>query len=233
MPDNVPPASTNDKPDGKVKKPRRPRADYDQKLANDLAAAKTLITSALKDPAVLAKLSYKASELNKGLALQVAAQAAFNNRQKKVGEEAAMQKTRDELLKTVKAKYIDLRTAVTTSELPESAYTPLGATGRVPVDLQKLVTVLRGVYAAAQSPEYLTLLETRNYSAASLAADLQEAEDLEKAHGAFQEAERETKVATALRDKAGKTLRTWIGKFRKQAKRDAKKHPEVLAKLAL
>lgn len=49
------------------------RAEFDQRLANDLSAAATLINNALSKPEVLAELSYTQVEIEERKALHTAA----------------------------------------------------------------------------------------------------------------------------------------------------------------
>lgn len=215
-----------------VKPSRTPRADYDQKLANDITEAGTLIGNALENPAVLAELSYSEAEVQAGLALQVAAQNAFTDRQNAQGTASARRRARDLVLTKVTDEFRAFRTTVR-STLPASALTPLGASGRLPVDLQKLITLVRSAYETARTPAYLPALEQRKITGPILAARMVDAENLERLDGQFKAADKTATAATRVRDEAGDALRTWVSKFRKQVRSDLRRHPDLFAKLGI
>ena len=232
MSENIPPPDSGDPTDDNNKPGKSRRSDYDQKLANDITEAGTLIANALKDADVLAALSYSEAELREGEALQVAAQAAFGARQNAQGSASAVRETRDALADKVTDEFKAFRTTVQNG-LPESARTPLGASGRLPVDLQKLGTLLESSYGAAKLPAYLPALEKRKLSLAIFDARLVEAKALQKLDGDFKAADKGATIATKTRDEAGEAMRKWVTKFRKQAKSDLRHHPHLLAKLGM
>lgn len=208
------------------------RADYNQKLANDITAAGALLTNAVNAPDVLAALSYSESEVQAGLELQVAAQVAFGDRQQAQGIATARRIERDALFVKATDEFKAFRTTVQNS-LPEETHVPLGATGRLPADLQKLVTLIRASYEAAQMPAYLPLLEKRKLTGAMFIARVADAESLERLDGQFKAADKTATALTAARDEAGEKMRAWISKFRRQVKSDLRRHPELLAKLGM
>ena len=212
------------------KSARAPRADYDQQLANDITAAGTLITNALGDATVLAALTYSEAELREGLALHVAAQTTFAERQRSLGTAGALREQRDAVLEKVVDEFKAYRTSAQNS-FPKTAHVALGANGRVPSDVQKLLTLVRSAYQTAQSAEYLPTLEKRKITGAVLLARLADAENLERLDGRFKAADQGSTTATKARNEAGDAMREWLIKFRKQAKSDLRRHPELLAKL--
>ena len=214
------------------KAPRAARADYNQKLANDITETATLITNARSNPDVLAALTYSDTEIQEGLALQVAAQTAFADRQRALSAASTIREQRDEVHARVVDEFKAYRTSVQNS-LPASAHVALGASGRLPADLQKLVTLVRSAYESAKSPAYLPVLERRKITGAVLASRLADAETLERLDGQFKAADKSATAATAARDAAGDAMRGWLIKFRKQAKSDLRHDPELLAKLGV
>ncbi len=208
------------------------RADFDQRLANDLSDAATLLTTALAKPEVLAQLSYTQAEIEEGQTLQVAAQAAFNARQQAVSKGTTAATTRDDKLVTLREDFVDYRATVQTN-LPADARTALGAGGRVPADLQKLITLARSAYAAAQQPPYAAVLAKRKLPIAVLTARLADVNALETLDGKAKTADKVATASTKARDKAGATLAKWVAAFRKQAKTDLRKFPELRAELGL
>ena len=181
------------------------RADYNQKLANDIAAALALIQGALDNADVLAALSYAEDELREGLALQAKAQKAFDARQTAQGAAGAKQAARDELLAAVLDDFKAFRTTVQSS-LPTSARTPLGAGGVVPKDLQKLITLMRGAYETAKLPDFAPTLAKRKLTTAKLDARLAQVVKLEKLERDLKAADKGATAATQARDQAGDAL---------------------------
>jgi len=208
------------------------RAEFDQRLANELTAAATLLGAALGSPEVLAQLSYTEAEIEEGMALHAAAQAAFNLRQQAVSTASTKLKAREALFETVRDDFGAYRATVQ-ANLPASNRTALGAGGRVPGDLQKFITLLRSAYAAAQQAPYAETLAKRKLTAAVLTARLTTVAELEALDGQAKAADKAATAATQARDKAGATLRKWVGDFRKQAKADLRKSPELRAVLGL
>lgn len=231
MADSIPPTSDNrDASSGKPDKGRR--ADYDQALANDITDAGALIENALDNPDVLEALSYSEDELREGLALQEEAQDKFAKRQKAQGVASAKKAARDELLDPVREDFTAFRTTVRNS-FPVTALAALGASGLMPADLQKLITVMRSAYATAQTADYEPTLAKRKLGLTVLKARAKAAENLEKLDRAYKAADKAATAATTARNAAGEAMRKWTATFRKQAKSDLRRHPELKAKLGL
>ena len=208
------------------------RAEFDQALANELTQSATLLGTALGSPAVLAQLSYTQAEIEEGVALHAAAQGAFSVRQQSVSTARTKLGARDTLFDTVRDDFAAYRATVQ-ANFPPSVRTALGAGGRIPGDLQKFITLLRSAYAAAQQPAYADTLSKRKLSAAVITARLAQVSELESLDGQAKAADKGATAATKARDTAGKTLRQWIGAFRKQAKADLRKFPDLRAALGL
>jgi hypothetical protein len=95
--ENASVAAAQTQPKAGDAKPRS-RSVQSQKVANAITAGGQMIEKALADPAIVALLGprgYDATELNVGLQLQVAAQAAFNKRQNALGSVSEAKKARD------------------------------------------------------------------------------------------------------------------------------------------
>lgn len=208
------------------------RAEFDQALANELTLSATLLGAALGSPAVLGQLSYTQAEIEEGVALHATAQGAFNVRQQSVSTARTKLEARDTLLDTVQDDFGAFRATVQ-ANFPPIVRTALGASGRVPNDLQKFITLLRSAYAAGQQPAYAETLAKRKLPAAVITARLAQVSELESLDGQAKAADKGATAATKARDTAGKTLRQWIGAFRKQAKADLRKFPDLRAVLAL
>ena len=209
-----------------------PRADFDQNLANELTVTASLIGAALNRPEVLAELSYSVTEIEEGRTLHVAAQQAFNARQQAVSTSSTANKTRDQLLMGVRADFAAYRATVQ-ANFSEEVRIALGAGGRVPADLQKFITLTRSAYAAAQQAPYAAVLAKRKLTQAVLTAYSAQVDELVALDGKAKAADQGAIAATQARDEAGTDLRKWVGSFRKQAKADLRKFPELRAQLDL
>jgi hypothetical protein len=208
------------------------RAEFDQRLANELTVSATLLGAALGSPEVLAQLSYTQVEIEEGVALQATAQGAFNTRQQAVSTARTKLQARDALLATVRDEFGAFRATVQ-ANFPEAARTALGAGGRVPVDMQKFITLLRSAYSAGKQPAYAPTLAKRKLTDAVLTARLAQVDELESLDGQAKAADKGATAATQARNTAGAALRKWIGDFRKQAKADLRKFPALRAVLGL
>ncbi|MCS6244832.1 MAG: hypothetical protein H2172_13385 [Opitutus sp.] len=209
-----------------------PRADFDQHLANELTVTASLISAALNRPEVMAELSYSITEIEEGRALHVAAQQAFNARQQAVSTSSTANKNRDQLLTSVREDFSAYRATVQ-ANFPEEVRTALGAGGRVPADLQKFITLVRSAYATAQQAPYAAVLAKRKLTQAVLTSYIAQVDELVVLDGKAKAADQGAIAATQMRDEAGTDLRKWIGSFRKQAKADLRKFPELRAQLDL
>ena len=209
-----------------------PRADFDQQLANELTVTASLIGAALDRPDVLAELSYSIVEIDEGRALHVAAQQAFNARQQAVSTSSTVNKTRDQLLASVREDFSAYRATVQ-ANFPDEVRTALGAGGRVPADIQKFITLVRSAYATAQQAPYASVLAKRKLTQAVLTAYIAQVDELVALDGKAKAADQGATAATQMRDEAGMDLRKWIGSFRKQSKADLRKFPELRAQLDL
>jgi hypothetical protein len=212
--------------------PSAPRADFDQHLANELTATASLIGAVLDRPEVLAELSYSVTEIETGRALHVAAQQAFNARQQAVSTASTANKTRDQLLMGVREDFSAYRATVQ-ANFAEEVRTALGAGGRVPADIQKFITFVRSAYAAAQQAPYATVLAKRKLTQAVLTAYIAQIDELVALDGKAKATDQGATAATQVRDEAGAALGKWMGSFRKQAKVDLRKFPELRAQLDL
>lgn len=208
------------------------RSDYDQLLANDIAATGALVEAALGDEAVLEAISYSKEELEEGLALKEAAQEAFDTRQTAQGAAGAKRVLRDALLGNLIDEFKAFRITVQNS-FPSSARTPLGAGGSIPADLQKRITLMRGAYTTAQTPAFAPTLAKRKLTVTLLKARVKQVDEIEKFDRDFKAADKGATAATKARDAAGDAMRAWAAKFRKQVKSDLRRQPGLLAKLGL
>jgi hypothetical protein len=212
--------------------PPSERAEFDQALANELTESATLLGAALASPEVLAQISYTQAEIEEGVALHASAQGAFNVRQQSVSTARAKLEARGALYGIVRDDFSAYRATVQ-ANFPATVRTALGASGRVPTDLQKFITLLRSAYAAAQQPAYADTLAKRKLTSAVITARLAQVSELESLDGQAKAADKGATAATKTRDTAGKALRQWIAAFRKQIKADLRKFPDLRAVLGV
>jgi hypothetical protein len=218
--------------------PRRdsPRAEQDQRIANDITEISERMGSATRDPeiaALLAERGYDAATFTAGQSLQAAAQAAFTARQTALGAQrqagAALDGARMTALQTFN-DFRDTARAVFTSTADRSA---LSLNGRVPRDAQAFITLARASYTGAQNDPYQTALAKYGYPAAALATALATLDAYSVANDASNSAAANAAQATALRDAAYKNLTQWDKQFKAIAKVAARTRSDLTKKLKL
>jgi len=231
--DNNPPAATL-APDSHDTK--RGHAAQNQKLANDISEAAQTIEKALGNAEIVTLLTprgYDATELQAGLALQAAAQTAFNARQVSLGTIEQAKQARDTAAQKAHAEYADYRITVQAKYTDAATRKALGASGPMPADLQKFVTGATAAYEAAQEPPYAAALAKRSFTAARFTAAIADLNALLAADNAYKAAGGEAGADTGERDAAVAQLNAWMREFRKNAKLALKKSPAHLATLNL
>jgi hypothetical protein len=136
------------------------------------------------------------------------------------------------LLTSVREDFSAYRATVQ-ANFTEEVRTALGAGGRVPADIQKFTTLVRSAYAAAQQAPYASVLAKRKLTQAVFTAYIAQLDELVALDGKAKAADQGATAATQTRDEVGTALRKWIGSFRKQAKADLRKFPELRTQLDL
>lgn len=149
-------------------KPKAPRADQDQKIADRIADTREKILIVQADPELQALLTVRGFDperLLQGLDLQDAAQTAFNNRQTAIGAENDANAAFAAANAKARQDNIDFRTtARKIFKKDPAAQATLGVTGHIAADAQKFVTDARASYAAALgNAAYLTELALDGY----------------------------------------------------------------------
>jgi hypothetical protein len=164
--------------------------------------------------------------------LSLAATQTFDARQTAQGTAGAKRVLRDALLGNLIDDFKAFRTTVQNS-FPPAARTPLGASGSIPADIQKRITLMRGAYTTAQTADFAPTLAKRKLTVPLLKARLAQLDELEKFDREFKAADKGATATTKARDAAGEAMRAWTAKFRKQVKSDLRRQPVLLAKLGL
>lgn len=233
--ETISPAATPAQPTSGESKPRS-QSVQNRAVADAITAGGQLINKALSDPAIIALLAprgYDEAELRVGLALQQAAQTAFNQRLAAIGAVHEAKKARDVAWKAAKEEYTDFRGTVQAKYPDMATRRALGANGFVPADLQKLVTQATAAYQAARQDPYAGPLAKRSFTPERLEAAIAGLKTLTDLDNAYSAAEGEAGGMVDDRDNAVAKLQAWVREFRANAQFALKKHPNHLATLDL
>jgi len=225
------PTSPNPAPSVPVAKTQHAHALQDQRLANKIGHAERVIQTVLGKPDLilaLAPIGYNELELNRGLALFTAAQTTFSARQQALAVATSTKATRDLTLAVAKEEFTSFRETVQANYV-KADRTNLGASGVVPVDMEKFRTNARSAYAAALKYPYLGVLATNGFTLERIDTAIKALDELAATDSACESAHAEAKTATETRDAAGKALAQWMAKFRKLSRNALKKRPDLHA----
>jgi hypothetical protein len=220
-----------------VEKKARKLAEQDQKIANAINEAATMMTAAAEDAdlqALLAPRGYDTAAITAAITtLQEPAQAAFNARQVAIGAlssaSAALATAEDQERKDF-SDYREIARTVFPAPTDKQA---LGLNGAAPRDLEKFLTLAQASYAAGKKAPYTAKLTVRGYSPATIDAELAGLKGVASLAKARAISAGAAQKATATRDKAAKALAAWMSEFRKVAKRTLRGRPDLLAKLGM
>jgi len=215
-----------------------PRSSQDQALANRINQYRTTLTTAQANPELLDLLrprGYDEVAFGVGLSRCDAAQTTFTARQNAIAdrqeaaaaEKAARQAARDgftDWRKTVRAVF----------RTNPAAQTALGATGRVPADQEKFLTLANASYTTAlENSDYQTALTNRGYDPPAIQAEQAKLQALLQTSAAHEAAKGAAVRATAERDAAAKAMDEWWFEFRAIAQVALKDRPDLLIGLGL
>ena len=213
----------------------RKLAQQDQKIANAIGEAFTLLSAAAADTEILALLTprgYDAAALTGALAtLQAPAQAAYDARQIAIGAAASANSALAAAEKQERTDFADYREiARATFPLPDDQ-DALGLKGIAPADLEKFLTAAQASYGAGKKAPYTAKLTLRGYAPAAIDAELAGLKGVASFAKARDLAEGAAQRATTVRNTAAKALADWVSEFRTVAKRTLRTRPDLLAKL--
>lgn len=214
-------------PGATAPKPKVTRADQDQRIQNDITQYVQDIQAAQGDTALaeaLTELGFDTAALDEGDTHATSAQSAYTQRQTAMGAEEAALRTALQADETARRRYVHYRDVVRIAYPRDpAARKALGATGIVPKDRQKLVTMARAAYQSAGQAPYAAALAKRGYNAASLGAAELLLDSLDSATAALTVASRAAVEATTARNDAYSTLTEWGVPFRAAIRRARKK----------
>ena len=212
------------------------RADQDQAIANLITEARLLIEKARDDAEIapaLAGRGFDAAAFAQGLALQQAAQDAFDTRQSAMNAQKKASNTADQAQAAARSAYMDFRETARVNFRDSDARGALGLTGKIPGDMEKFITTARASYKAAQSAPYQATLATYGFPAAAIASALAALDALAEASKAQDDAISKAVKATTARDAAVEALEQWIKKFKSIASIALRPQPDQVKKLGL
>ena len=203
-------------------------------IANDISGSKQVIELLQNDATVRAPLvsrGFDTQKINTGLALQIAAQTCFNDRQTAKGQqEGCTQKLNDAVTATRQA-YADFRKTVASVYQSKGQRMALGCTGKVPADLQQFVTVATASYTTARTQPYQADLTPVGYPAATLTANLTALAQLNVVREQQASAIGNAVTATNRRNDAHGVMMDWVRQLRGIASVAFRNQPEQAQKL--
>ncbi len=229
MPDSNPPTA--------AEKKALQHAEQDQKIANAIGEAKTLIAVASEDAEILALLTPRGYDVpalaGAAATLHDPAQMAYDARQVAMGKEASANAALAAAETQERKDFADYR-EIARVVFPASAdKLALGLNGTAPKDLQKFLTLATASYTAGKKAPFAAKLTVRGYSPVAIGVELEGLKGVANFAKARDIAVGAALKATATRDAAAKALGTWVGEFKKVARRTLRKNPDLLAKLGL
>jgi hypothetical protein len=212
-------------------------AEQDQKIANAISQAEKTLTTARDSADILALLTprgYDAAALDEALtSLQVPAQAAYDARQSAMAQLRSANEALAGAENQERKDFADYREIARAAFPGATDQVALGLKGTAPKDLEKFLTAATASYGAGKKAPYTAKLTVRGYAPAAIDVELQGLKGVANFAKAQATAKGAAQKATTTRDAAAKALATWIGEFRKVAKRTLRTRPDLLAALEL
>jgi hypothetical protein len=179
----------------------------------------------------LVSRGFDTQKIDAGLALQLAAQARFNERQAAMGQQEDCTQRLNEAATATRQSYADFRKTVTAVYKSKGQRTALGCTGKVPKDLQQFITVAIASYTTAQTQPYQTDLTPFGYPAATLTAHLTALTQINVLREQQASAIGNAVTATHRRNNAHGALMDWVRQLRGIAAVTFRAQPEQAEKL--
>jgi len=216
-------------------KPVKRRADQDQKIADQIAADGQYLETVKTDAEILEILAargYDAAKLDDGSTLQRDAQAAFTRRQVAMAAQSRATAGLSGNTATAREMYLDFRETVRAiTDFTASDRAALKAGGVVPDDKQKMITLARASYQAAQAEPFASILATYGYPPDAIAAALAALDAYAAADTDQNSAIGSAAKATTDRNAAVTALAVYMKQLRGIARVALRKRPDLLKKL--
>lgn len=199
--------------------PQAPRKLAQQNVAMGeyIAEAGVLLTTALTDPeiaAILATKSYDSTKIGLGVALQNAAQAAYNGRQGALGNRIGAVQDADTMFAEEKAEFEAFRTLARPFFPDKGARTEMRLNGTVPSsDKSAFITFARTGYANAKNADFQAILGEVGFGIAELDHELAELQTFDDLISGRQSAGGGAEISTGDRNTAFRNLKAWMDRF--------------------
>jgi hypothetical protein len=218
--------------------PTRTYASQDQALADRINLYRGAIILARTRPELFEPLrprGYDDAAFAVGIDRCDAAQTTFTARQNAQAAQQEASALEKIARKAARDGFSDFRKIVrAVFRANPAAQTALGATGRVPADLEKFLTLATAAYTSAlQHTDYLAALALRGLDQTAIQAEQAKLEALIQASADHETAKALAIRATAERNAAAKDLDTWWSQFRAIAQVTFKDRPDLLHQLGL
>lgn len=231
MPDQTPtpPSNSTSTPSAP-----RTRSEQDADIANDVSGAKHVVELLQSDSVVrtpLVSRGFDTQRIETGRALQVAAQASFNERQAAMGQQEGCTQRLNAAANTARQAYADFRKTVTAVYKSKGQRTALGCTGKVPTDFQQFITVATASYTTAKTQPYQTDLTPFGYPVSTLTAHLAALTQINVLREQQASAIGNAVSATNRRNNAHGALMDWVRQLRGIASVAFRNQPEQAEKL--
>jgi hypothetical protein len=223
-------------PEPVVTKKRKPRSDQDSQIKNDLTAWKNVLDTLHADTAAMTALTTRGqgeAKFSLLYALQGTAQMDYNARQDRLDSISGGQRVFVEARMAATVRFGDYRNTVQVLYMDSKTRTALGASGRMPMDIDKLVTQARAAYATAKNAPYITILSANGYDEAKLTESEALLTTLTTARTSLNGLTAAAQGATQKRDDSYKALRTELRTFLGIARLALKDRSELAVTLTL
>lgn len=215
----------------------RTLAEQDQKIANAINEAATMMGAAAEDAdlqSLLAPRGYDTAAITAATtSLQEPAQAAFNARQVAIGSLSSASAALATAEAQERKDFADYREIARAAFPSPADKQTLGLNGAAPRDLEKFLALAQASYAAGRKAPYTAKLTLRGYSPTAIDGELAGLKGVANLAKARAIAAGAAQKATETRDTAAKALAAWVSEFRKVAKRTLRERPDLLAKLGM
>ncbi len=198
-----------------ITKPRK-HAQQSKAMGDYITESGVLLATALTDTGIANKLtprSYTPAKIGAGVALQNAAQIAYNGRQGNLGNREVEVSQQKQMFEEERAEFDAFRTLARPMFPDKGDRTTLNLSGTVPTDMQEFVTFARVGYTNAQNGKYQAELQYVGYDASQLEEELDELTQFEAQMSGRQVAGGGAQTSTNDRNTAFRALKAWMDRF--------------------
>ena len=197
------------------------RSVQDKAVGAYSTLAGTILTTALTNTDIATKLatrSYTPAKIGAGVALQNAAQLAYNNRQNALGDRFGAVDDLTRAFEEETNHYEAFRDLARSFFPDQGDRTTLNLSGPIPQNRASFIAFARAGYTNAMGATYQAELAALGYDTAKLGDELDELANLEKEISQRQVAGGEAAVSVQTRNTAFRALKEWMDKLEGVAK---------------